>query len=134
MPSKSVNYSCPTGFIVDGSTCTQSQTEAASASYSCPAGTTVSGANCIATVAAASSGGGAGMTCLPPTEVCVDASPATRTVGGVQVTHDCGSAFERVPINLRDNYLLEFEKIGLSGVPIGAGRAPSNVLLPVFNQ
>lgn len=83
------NYSCPTGFIVDGSTCTQTQTEAATASYSCPAGTTVSGANCIATVAATSSGGGAGMTCLPPTEVCVDASPATRTVGGVQVTHDC---------------------------------------------
>lgn len=30
-----------------------------------------------------------GATCLPPTQVCVDSSPATRTVNGVSVTHDC---------------------------------------------
>jgi conjugal transfer mating pair stabilization protein TraN len=30
-----------------------------------------------------------GATCLPPTEVCTDASPTTRTVDGVSVTHDC---------------------------------------------
>lgn len=82
-------YSCPTGFIVDGSTCTQTLTQPATASYSCPAGTTVSGANCIATVAASGSGGAGGMTCLPPTETCVDSSPATRSVAGVPVTHDC---------------------------------------------
>ncbi len=82
-------YTCPAGFIVDGSTCTQNQTQAAASSYSCPSGTTVSGTNCIATVAASSSGGAGGMTCMPPTEVCVDSSPATRTVAGVQVTHDC---------------------------------------------
>jgi conjugal transfer mating pair stabilization protein TraN len=30
-----------------------------------------------------------GETCLQPTQVCVDASPATRTINGVAVTHDC---------------------------------------------
>ena len=82
-------YSCPTGFIVDGSTCTQSQAQAASATYSCPAGTTVSGANCIATTTASGPGGAGGMRCMPPTQVCVDSSPATRIVGGMAVTHDC---------------------------------------------
>lgn len=82
-------YSCPTGFIVDGSTCTQRQTQTATATYSCPAGTTVSGANCIATVATTGSGGANGMNCMPPTQVCVDSSPATRIVDGVAVTHDC---------------------------------------------
>jgi conjugal transfer mating pair stabilization protein TraN len=87
--SASPSYSCPAGFIVDGSTCTQNQNQAATASYSCPTGTTVSGANCIATVAATSSGGAGGMTCMPPTQVCVDSAPATRIVAGVPVTHDC---------------------------------------------
>jgi len=87
--SATPSYSCPTGFIVDGSTCTQSQTQAATATYSCPAGTTVSGQNCITTTAASGSGGGGGMTCMPPTEVCVDPSPATRLVAGVPATHDC---------------------------------------------
>ena len=31
----------------------------------------------------------AGVTCAPPSQVCVDASPATRTINGVSVTHDC---------------------------------------------
>lgn len=82
-------YSCPSGFIVDGSNCTQSQSQTATATYSCPNGTTVSGANCIATVASSGPGGAGGMTCMPPTQTCVDSSPATRTVAGVQVTHDC---------------------------------------------
>jgi conjugal transfer mating pair stabilization protein TraN len=31
----------------------------------------------------------AGLTCEPPTQVCTDASPTTRTVDGVPVEHDC---------------------------------------------
>lgn len=30
-----------------------------------------------------------GLTCMPPQQVCVDSAPATRTVNGVAVTHDC---------------------------------------------
>ncbi len=31
----------------------------------------------------------AGLTCEPPTQVCTDASPTTRTIDGVPVEHDC---------------------------------------------
>ncbi len=31
----------------------------------------------------------AGLTCEPPTQVCTDASPTTRTIDGVAVEHDC---------------------------------------------
>jgi conjugal transfer mating pair stabilization protein TraN len=48
-------------------------------------GSTVDNADCQAKLKALPTG----ETCLQPTQVCVDASPTTRTINGVAVTHDC---------------------------------------------
>lgn len=49
-------------------------------------GSTVDNSTCQAQLNAVTA---QGATCLPPTQVCTDASPATRTIDGVSVTHDC---------------------------------------------
>jgi conjugal transfer mating pair stabilization protein TraN len=48
-------------------------------------GSTVDNSDCQAKLKALPTG----ETCLQPTQVCVDASPTTRTINGVAVTHDC---------------------------------------------
>jgi hypothetical protein len=48
-------------------------------------GSTVDDSDCQAKLKALPTG----ETCLQPTQVCVDASPTTRTINGVAVTHDC---------------------------------------------
>lgn len=48
-------------------------------------GSTVDNSDCQAKLNALP----AGVTCAPPSQVCVDASPATRNINGVSVTHDC---------------------------------------------
>jgi conjugal transfer mating pair stabilization protein TraN len=49
-------------------------------------GSQIDNSDCQSKLAAATA---SGATCLPPTQVCTDSLPATRTVGGVSVTHDC---------------------------------------------
>jgi conjugal transfer mating pair stabilization protein TraN len=44
-------------------------------------GSTIDDSNCQKKIA--------GLTCDPPTQVCSDASPTTRTIDGVAVEHDC---------------------------------------------
>ncbi|MFK5143318.1 conjugal transfer protein TraN, partial [Klebsiella pneumoniae] len=48
-------------------------------------GSTVDNSDCQAKLNALPTG----ETCLQPSQVCVDASPTTRTINGVAVTHDC---------------------------------------------
>ena len=79
-------YACPTGYTVSGTGCVVSATEPATTVYSCPAGGQLQGTSCVTTSTPQSS---TGLTCQTPTEVCSDASPATRTEDGTSVTHSC---------------------------------------------
>ncbi|WP_241127960.1 conjugal transfer protein TraN [Novosphingobium terrae] len=79
-------YSCPAGYVQNGSTCSVPATQDAAQIYTCPGGGVLSGTNCITSTTPKST---SGMTCQAPTSVCSDSDPATRSVYGTSVTHDC---------------------------------------------
>lgn len=51
-----MQYSCPAGWSLSGTTCSYTQSQAADVSYSCPNGGTLQGTNCVSTQPASVSG------------------------------------------------------------------------------